>query len=138
MVDALTTWLSIHTGFVVAIGAISFVLLAATLFVTPWFLAQLPHDYFSATPQTSPQSLRRSVISFMRTILGILMILLAFAVMLTPGPGLVLLVFGLALCDFPGKHKLLIKLVSQPSVLSALNWLRGKTNKPPFIVPPVG
>lgn len=137
MFDALTTWLSMNTGFLVAAGVVSFVLLGATLFVTPWFLARLPHDYFTTKPTNAPHSLRRTVISVLRTILGTLLIFLSFAVMFTPGPGLVLLVFGLALCDFPGKHNLLVKLVSRPSVLSALNWIRGRTKQPPFIVPPI-
>jgi len=137
MLDALTTWLPMNTGFLVAAGIASFVLLGATLFVTPWFLARLPPDYFTAKPAHAPHSLRRTIIAVVRTILGTLLIFLSFAVMFTPGPGLVLLVFGLALCDFPGKHDLLVKLVSRPSVLAALNWIRGKSKKPPFVVPPI-
>lgn len=137
MLYALTTWAVQHTGLIVVVGIISFALLAATLLATPWVLARLPHDYFSAKPVSGPQSVRSSVICVIRTIVGLLMILLGFAVIFTPGPGLVLLVLGLAMCDFPGKHNLLIKLVSQPIVLSTLNWIREKSNKPPFVVPPM-
>lgn len=137
MFDALTLWLSMHAGFIVIVGSITFALLAATLFATPWLLAQLPFDYFLIKPPNAPSSVLGTIISVVRTIAGTLVVFVSFAIMLTPGPGLILLVFGLALCDFPGKHNLLIKLVSQPNVLSALNWIRKKSNKPPFIVTPI-
>jgi len=136
MFDELTTWLSQHAGLMVVIGILSFLLLAASLLATPWLLARLPSDYFSARPERSSRSFRNTAISLIKTVAGVLLILLGFLMMLTPGPGLVLLVLGLALCDFPGKHTLLTKLVRQPSVLSALNWIRSKSDKPPFIVPP--
>lgn len=137
MLDALTTWLSMHTDLVIIVGIAAFAMLVATLLATPWALGQLPHDYFSAQPSSRPHSLRSTFISIVRTIFGVLMILLGIAVILTPVPGVVLMVLGLALCDIPGKHNLLVKLVRQPNVFSVLNWIRGKSNKPPFIAPPI-
>jgi len=138
MFDGLTTWLHQHSGFIVILGAVAFVVLLTTLLATPWILARLPSDYFSHTPSISPRSLSNTIISIIRTVAGTLLIFLGLAVILTPVPGIVLMVLGLALCDFPGKHKLLVRLVRLPSVLSFLNWIREKSNKPPFVVPPIG
>lgn len=135
MLDALTTWLTQHSEVVVAIVIFSVLITVASLLATPWYLAKLPSDYFVIEPSNKPRSLASVSISILRTLSGIAIVLLGLLMMLTPGPGLILLVLGLAICDFPGKHHLVIKLVSQPPVFTALNWMRSKTDKPPFISP---
>ena len=47
-----------------------------------------------------------------------------------PGQGLLTIVTGLILINYPGKYKLEKKLVAMPSVFKALNWIRDKANKP--------
>jgi hypothetical protein len=54
---------------------------------------------------------------------GLLMLVL-------PGQGLLTIVTGLLLINYPGKYKLEQKLVAVPSVFRALNWIRVKANKP--------
>jgi len=49
-----------------------------------------------------------------------------------PGQGLLTIVTGLLLINYPGKYKLEQKLVAIPSVFRALNWIRVKANKPPL------
>ena len=47
-----------------------------------------------------------------------------------PGQGLLTIVTGLLLINYPGKYKLEQKLVAVPAVFKALNWIRFKANKP--------
>lgn len=135
MLDSLAIWLSEHTGTVAIIGLFSFLLLSASLLATPWVLAKLPANYFSSPPAAAPRTAQRLMISILKTIVGLIMLLTGVIMMFTPGPGLVCMVLGIALCEFPGKQTIMIKLVRRPSVFSALNWLRGKAHKPPFILP---
>jgi hypothetical protein len=55
---------------------------------------------------------------------------------MVPGPGLVFLLLGISLLDFPGKKKLERQLVRRPSVMRFLNDLRGSFGKAPFVVEP--
>lgn len=135
MLDFLTSWLTQHAALAAALGILSLVLLTMTLLATPWLLAKLPKDYFARPPQRITYSPARVLFSTLKTVLGIAVICIGLIMMLTPGPGLVFLVLGLALCEFPGKQQLLIKLVSQQQVFSALNWIRKKADKPPFLRP---
>ncbi len=60
----------------------------------------------------------------------------AQAVMLvTPGQGIVTLLIGLLLMNFPGKYRVERWLVLQPGVLRGLNWLRQKRGHQPFDAP---
>lgn len=135
MPEPLSTWLAQHSGAIAVIAPISFLLLLASVLATPWVLAKLPANYFSKPPSVKPLSVGRLVMSVIKTILGIIIVLTGMVLMVTPGPGLVCLVLGLVLCEFPGKHSLLRRVIRQPSVFSTLNWLRKKASKPPFLLP---
>jgi len=135
MPEPLVSWLTQNTSILAAIAGFSFLLLTTSLLATPWVLARLPANYFSKPPSVKPRSARRLCTSVLKTVLGCLMILTGIAMMFTPGPGLVCLVLGMALCEFPGKHRLLKRVIRRPSVFSTLNWLRRKASKPPFVLP---
>ena len=135
MLEKLILWFDQYANIIAVVGVSSFALLIASLIASPWLLARLPADYFSNPVKSDSGSVFQLLVSVVRTIAGLIFALLGVLMMITPGPGLVFLVLGLALCDFPGKHAVLVKLVSQPNVLTALNWLRQKADKPPFIEP---
>lgn len=52
--------------------------------------------------------------------------------LVTPGQGIVTIVLGLFLMEFPGKRKLEVKLIHNDVTFKTLNWLRDKANKPPL------
>lgn len=136
MLDTLSIWTEQYAGALVFIIVLSFVLLLATLLATPYLLARIPENYFSLTPAHTPRTPLKFLIASLRTLLGLLLIMTGILMFFTPGPGLVMLVLGLCVSEFPGKHRVLRHLVRQPSVFKALNWLRAKADKPPFIQPP--
>ena len=51
-----------------------------------------------------------------------------------PGQGILTLVMGALLMDYPGKFQLERKIVKTPAILKGLNWLRAKANKPPLVI----
>ena len=103
-------------------GAVIYTLLATggALLLMPRFLAQLPADYLHGDGH-SPMSLGWRVA---RNLLGGMLVLVGIFMLLAPGPGILTLLAGLILIDFPGKHALVVKLLSRPKVLAAVNKLR--------------
>jgi hypothetical protein len=57
---------------------------------------------------------------------GILMLVL-------PGQGLLTILVGLMLSDYPGKFKLEKRIIKTNLVLKTINWYRTKSNIPPII-----
>src|SRR5262249_7875578 len=51
-----------------------------------------------------------------------------------PGPGLLLILLGVTLVDFPGKRRLKRWLLSHQAVLNTINRLRQRYGKPPLLV----
>ncbi|HYG08570.1 MAG TPA: hypothetical protein VD835_01220, partial [Pyrinomonadaceae bacterium] len=49
-----------------------------------------------------------------------------------PGQGVLTILMGVMLLDFPGKRRLELKLVSRPNVLRAINRIRQRFDRPPL------
>ncbi len=136
MVQSLVAWLQQYSVEIAILSGLSVLLLLVTILATPWLVAQLPADYFSVQrPPIASRSLGSAINAALRNVAGSLFIVLGLIMLVTPGPGVVSIVLGMSLCVFPGKHRLLRTLVGQPSVFAALNWLRQKSSKAPFLHP---
>jgi hypothetical protein len=55
--------------------------------------------------------------------------------LVTPGQGILTILVGLLLMNFPGKYRVERWLVTRPGVLRSLNRLRKRRGEPPFQVP---
>ena len=68
--------------------------------------------------------------------LGILLVAVGILLSIpgVPGQGLLTILLGIMLLNFPGKRRLEQKLLSRPGVLKTINRLRLKFDKPPLIV----
>ena len=95
-------------------------------------VAALPRDFF-----TRPRRSKGWVTVVLKNALGILLLAVGVALSLpmVPGPGFVLVLVGLALVDFPGRRKLLRKVISRPGVHRKLNAFRRKLHRPYFLLP---
>jgi hypothetical protein len=67
-------------------------------------------------------------------VVGYLFLVLGAFMLILPGQGVLTIVAGLALIDFPGKHRLIQWLVARPSVLKSMNWMRERAGRDPLIV----
>jgi len=128
MIRALSSWLS-HPVVDWSLGIFSLVALLASIVLVPRFLASLPPDYLrSARQAESPPLLLRVV----RNLFGAVLVVLGAAMLLLPGQGLLTLLVGLLLLDFPGKMRLIRKILSRPKVLAVVNRLRAHRNASPL------
>ena len=110
-----------------------------TTALTVWFVVKLPADYFVL--QRQPRSDSRTSVShwaqlLLRNLLALGLIGLGIILSLpgVPGQGLLTILLGVMLSDFPGKERLERKIVSYPKVHEALNRLRARFGKPPLMI----
>lgn len=120
------------------IGLISGFIFAVSLLSLPWLVAQIPEDYFSSH-ERQPSSwekrhpVTRVILTVCKNLLGCILLLGGFLMLFIPGQGILTMVAGLVLMDYPGKFALERRIVKNPSILKGLNWLRRKANKPPLM-----
>jgi hypothetical protein len=110
---------------------------AASLIGVPWYVARVPADYFSRSERESPRlpSLPRSrfrlVGRALKNAVGIVLVLSGLAMFVLPGQGLITLLVGVLLCDFPVKRTLARRIVATRPVLRIVNALRSRAGPLP-------
>jgi hypothetical protein len=125
----------------VLFGALLFVItFAVSSAVVSFVLVKLPANYFHSSHdreflvQRHPVLrgvgiVAKNVLGFVLVVLGVLM-----AVPGVPGPGVLSILLGIMLLDFPGKRNLEARIVSRPRVNGAVNALRARFGKPPLLL----
>ncbi len=101
-------------------------------------MIKIPADYFSSqyvkkSNEDKHFSVRWGAL-IIKNAIGFLLIIAGIIMIFTPGPGVPTILLGLIMMDIPGKRPLEAKLIQRPMVLSAVNDLRAKYNKPPLIM----
>ena len=136
-VNAFISWFSNHPGVLIGLGISSILIFILSILGISWFIAQIPEDYFLSTKRKPSKwqeqnPILRLVVIFGKNIIGFSLIIGGLLMLVLPGQGLLTIVTGLLLVNYPGKYKLEKKLVAIPSIFRALNWIRVKANKPPL------
>ena len=136
-INSLILWFSDHPGLLIGLGASSIIIFITSILGISWFVAQIPEDYFLSSKRKpskwkEQKPILRLAVLFGKNIIGLSLIIGGLLMLVLPGQGLLTIVTGLLLINYPGKYKLEQKLVAIPSVFRALNWIRVKANKPPL------
>jgi Putative transmembrane protein (PGPGW) len=112
---------------------------AAVLLLTPvavaWAIVQLPPDYFTREDRRplstwDEHRMLRPLFLIAKNLLGFVLIIAGIGMLVLPGQGLLTLVVGLVLTDFPGKFHLERWLATRRPVWRSLNWLRKRAGRP--------
>lgn len=120
-------------------ASIAFVVIS--LVALPWVIARLPADYFTVEGQQRLADERRNspthkwlkvLLHALRNVAGVLIALAGVAMLILPGQGIIAILVGLMLVDYPSKHRFERWLIAKPWVHKPLNWLRAKVSQPPF------
>ncbi len=132
------TWLQAHTALLWWLGVLSGVTFIGTLILVPLLVVRIPADYFMRhrrRRRPHPHRPLYTLSAMLKNLLGIIFILAGVAMLILPGQGILTILLGIMLMNFPGKHTLERRIVQQPAVLRAINWMRTKANHPELKLP---
>ena len=109
-----------------------------SVLVVAFALARLPADYFVNPAARRPidrHPVLKVLLAIARNLLGYFLIALGCILSLpgVPGQGLLTILIGVILIDFPGKHRSERWLLTRRGVLTGVNALRAKLGKRPLI-----
>ncbi len=126
-----------HETFFLVLTAVSVITFAGTLIAVTWLIVQMPDDYFShptrrRMPPEKNRYLPKVFIIIAKNVLGIFFIGAGFIMLFIPGQGLLTIVIGLILLDFPGKYTVERWVVSRGPVWRSINRIRKRWNRPPL------
>ncbi len=107
-----------------------------SLIAVPIVVIRMPDDYFLRSAEfnwslTPLRLLRR----LLKNALGAALLLMGIAMLFLPGQGLITILLGLSLIDFPGKRDLQLRLLRIESVRQSVDWMRQKADRPAIRLP---
>jgi hypothetical protein len=120
-------WLGIGISAVLAVGSIALVAFVVIHWRADHFKAQVADAGAPAEPRHPLATIGRNAGGVILVLLGLVMALPGI-----PGQGILTVIVGLTLIDFPGKRGLERRLIGRPHILRALNRLRARFHRPPL------
>lgn len=138
VVVTIQQWVS--TDMLIGLTIASIVGFVGSLIAIPWILIRLPSDYFDTrVPRhwmKDQHPVLRIIGLMIKNVIGVVFLLAGFLMLFLPGQGLLTMLVGISLMDFPNKRKLEARIVGQHTVLNAVNKMRHKFNQLPFTLEP--
>lgn len=137
------TWLEQHPGITWTAAIVSLVLFVGSLLALPPVVARIPEDYFAHRRRppgrwSGRHPVMRVSFRVVKNALGVVLLLTGAAMLVLPGQGILTMVVGFLLLDFPGKYGFERRLLARRFVRRPLDWLRRRAGQPPLRVEPAG
>lgn len=135
----------VNIGWSTVIGAVLLFVATFTISVVALaiLLIHLPATFFldrgAGQRATDRRLLLPVLVRVGKNVIGAALIVLGLLLSLPgiPGQGLLTVLVGLVLVDFPGKRRLQRKLLGRPGLRGKINRLRKRFGKPPLVLTPV-
>ena len=128
----------ISTETLVTLTALSIVFFVGSLIAIPFILVRLPTDFFDTRVPRRWMENHHPVLRLLghlaKNVVGAIFLFAGFLMLFLPGQGILTMLIGITMLDFPGKRKLEAKMIGQPAVLNAINGMREKFGKPPLTI----
>ncbi|HEV2764238.1 MAG TPA: hypothetical protein VGV38_14750, partial [Pyrinomonadaceae bacterium] len=129
----LSEWMPPLTWQTFVLGLVLFLLtFVGSIAVVSFLLVKLPADYFTTGQHRAFWLDRHPAVRWTgivaKNVLGYLLVLLGLVMSLpgVPGQGVLTILLGVMLLDFPGKHRLERNIVCRPRVRQAIDRLRAR------------
>ena len=130
----------VSTETLVTLTALSIVFFVGSLIAIPFILVRLPTDFFDTrVPRRWMENhhpLLRLLGHLLKNVVGAIFLFAGFLMLFLPGQGILTMLIGVTMLDFPGKRRMEAKMIGQPAVLSTINNMRQKFGKPPLTIAP--
>lgn len=131
-------WQSLTLGKVLFGLGIFLLSMLVSVLIVAVIIVKLPANYFSSHYQQDflPGSswITRWGVTIIKNVTGAVLVVAGVIMLIGPGQGILTILVGLILMDIPGKRPLEARIIKRPTVLAAVNKLRAKYGKPPFVI----
>ncbi|MFV8835128.1 PGPGW domain-containing protein [Aquisalimonas sp.] len=117
----------------------SLMMLVAGLVLVPVIVVRLPRRYFAHRRRRermlAPRHpLVRYSVLLIKNVVGAVLVVAGLLMLVLPGQGVLTILVGLSLLNFPGKYRLERWIVSRPAVFQSMNWLRRRYGRRPLVL----
>ncbi len=121
-----------HKEFILGFSFASILLFLLSILSLPIFVSFLPTRFFIQEKKMEMRGIFFWFFILGKNIFGWILIMLGILMLVLPGQGILTILLGLGLIDFPGKKKIERKILSNANIRQSLNWMRRKMRKDDF------
>lgn len=139
IITDLITWFEAHPRILIGLSVFSIVSFLGTLAALPWMITRIPADYFALPRRRRSRFAERHPvlrwdILILRNLFGFVVFFAGVLMLFLPGQGLITMLAGLILMNYPGKYCIERWIISRPLLLKAVNALRDRRGVAPLHV----
>ncbi len=131
-------WIQDNEALAYWVGSLSLVMLLVFPILIIVIVVRLPADYLAAPRRPRYPRRRRTLwrllLVTLKNALGGLFVLAGVAMLVLPGQGLLTILLGLSLMNFPGKFRLERWLIARGATLRLINRLRRRYGQPSLVL----
>lgn len=103
-------------------------------------IARMNPDYFAHDGHSIPTGWKRHpflwlLVRIIKNMIGSVLLLLGAAMLILPGQGVLTILIGISLLDFPGKRRLELYIVLRPAIRRTIDRIRHKAGSKPLNLP---
>lgn len=133
-------WIQTHETILWGIAGASLVTFIAALAIVPWLVIQIPADYFAGQKRPSRSRTRHRspfawlLLRIVKNVIGGVFVMAGIVMLVLPGQGVLTIIIGIGLMNFPGKFRLERWIVSRGPTLRFINHLRRRRGRPDLVL----
>jgi len=139
IVMTLFEWARSHSLILWIISVVSLAAFVGTVAALPFFVARIPEDYFLRSETRSPRQYANFpahvLYLILKNLAGVVFVIAGVVMLFIPGQGILTILIGILLMNFPGKRSFALRAICHPPVLAAINWMRERSRRPPLAFP---
>jgi hypothetical protein len=139
MLNVLLNWIRNNDTLLLIMGVTSVLTFIGTLILTPILVVRLPSNYFHQDRRRKPwlalPPVLRVFLLMGKNVLGLILVFAGIIMLVLPGQGILTMLIGMTLIDFPGKFRFERWLVTREPVRQSINWLRNRAGRPALKLP---
>ena len=133
-------WIRTHEAALLWLAILSVATFVGTLCVIPLLVVRIPPEYFADDRRDAFRWSKRHPVLGLSVLIaknafGVIFVLSGIAMLFLPGQGVITILIGLTLMNFPKKRALQRFIIQRRSVKRGINWLRTKANRPALQLP---
>ena len=136
----IVSWVHEYESLLGWLAGMSLLMFVVSLVAFPLVIVFLPQDYFVRHHRDPSRQTRRHpavwlTLSILKNAFGAILILAGTAMLVLPGQGLLAILVGVMLTNFPGKYALERRIISRPAVSKAVHRIRDMAGRPQLEIP---
>jgi len=130
-------WLQENEPLAWWLAAGSVVIFVGSLVALPIVVARMPADYFLHKEDRTPPGhpVARLLVRIGKNALGAVLLVTGVLMLVLPGQGLLTILAGLMLLEFPGKRRAERWLIGRAPIHRTVDWIRRKRGAAPLKLP---